>query len=96
MSKICYNFSGIAKERLERNEMTWEIAVGMFGIISAFVAVMNVVVKVNSAILKLESAVMQLKETMEHQSDKNAHFYTELSEHEKRITVLEREWGTKL
>lgn len=96
MPKICYNLGGIAKKRVERNKMTWEIAVGMFGIISAFVAVMNVVVKVNSAILKLESAVTQLKETMEHQSDKNAHFYTELSEHEKRITVLEREWGTKI
>lgn len=76
--------------------MTWEIAVGMFGIISAFVAVMNVVVKVNSAILKLESAVTQLKETMEHQSDKNTHFYTTLSEHEKRITAIEGKRGTKI
>lgn len=76
--------------------MTWEIAVGMFGIISAFIAVMNIVVKVNSTLLKLESAVVQLKVTMEHQSDKNAHFYTELSEHEKRISVLEREWGAKI
>lgn len=69
--------------------MTWEIAVGMFGIISAFIAVMNVVVKVNSTLSRLESAVLQLKETMEQQSNKNAHFYTELSGHEKRITVLE-------
>lgn len=76
--------------------MTWEIAVGMFGIISAFIAVMNVVVKVNSTLSKLETAVIQLKETMEHQSDKNAHFYMELSEHEKRILVLEREWGMKI
>ena len=76
--------------------MTWEIAVGMFGIICAFIAVMNVVVKVNSTLSKLETAVIQLKETMEHQSDKNAHFYTELSEHEKRILVLEREWGMKI
>ena len=76
--------------------MTWEIAVGMFGVISAFVAVMNVVVKVNSAILKLESAVVQLKETMEHQSDKNAHFYTVLAEHEKKISALEREMGVRL
>ena len=76
--------------------MTWEIAVGIFGIISAFIAVMNVVVRINSTLAKLESAVVQLKETMEHQSDKNAHFYTELSEHEKRILVLEREIGTKI
>ena len=84
------------EKRLERIDMTWEIAVGMFGIVSAFIAVMNVVVKVNSTLSKLESAVLQLKETMEHQSDKNAHFYTELSEHEKRIMVLEREMGTRI
>lgn len=71
--------------------MTWEIAVGMFGIISAFIAVMNVVVKVNSTLSRLESAVIQLKEFMERQSDKNAHFYTALSEHEKRISMLEAE-----
>ena len=71
--------------------MTWEIAVGIFGIISAFIAVMNVVVKVNSTLSRLESAVIQLKEFMERQSDKNAHFYTELSEHEKRISMLEAE-----
>jgi hypothetical protein len=94
--KRWYNTDGIAKQRLERMNMTWEIAVGMFGIISAFIAVMNIVVKVNSTLLKLESAVVQLKATMEHQSDKNAHFYTELSEHEKRISVLEREWGAKI
>ena len=84
------------EKRLERINMTWEIAVGMFGIVSAFIAVMNVVVKINSTLSKLESAVLQLKETMERQSDKNAHFYTELSEHEKRISVLEREMGTRL
>ena len=76
--------------------MTWEIAVGVFGIISAFIAVMNVVVKINSTHAKLESAVIQLKETMERQSDKNNHFYTELAEHEKRISVLERDFGTKI
>ena len=91
-----YNTYGIAKGRLERMDMTWEIAVGMFGIISVFIAVMNVVVKVNSTLSKLEAAVVQLKETMEHQSDKNAHFYTELSDHEKRLSVLEREWGAKI
>lgn len=75
--------------------MTWEIAVGMFGIISAFIAVMNVVVKVNSTLSRLESAVLQLKETMERQSDKNAHFYTELSKHEKRIAMLENLRGAR-
>ncbi len=76
--------------------MTWEIAVGIFAMVSAFIGVMSIVVKVNSTLAKLESAVLQLKETMERQSDKNAHFYTELSEHEKRITVLEMEMGTRI
>lgn len=75
--------------------MTWEIAVGLFGIISAFIAVMNVVVRVNSTLSKLETAVIQLKECMERQSDKNAHFYTELSDHEKRIMMLESQWGVE-
>lgn len=70
--------------------MTWEIAVGMFGIISAFIAVMNVVIKVNSTLSRLEAAVLQLKETMERQAAKNAHFYEELNEHDKRILALER------
>lgn len=69
--------------------MTWEIAVGMFGIITAFIAIMNIVVKVNSTLSKLESAVIQLKDYMERQSEKNAHFYTVLAEYEKRISMLE-------
>ena len=81
---------------LQLQQLYNEIAVGVFGIISAFIAVMNVVVKINSTLAKLESAVIQLKETMENQSDKNNHFYTELAEHEKRILVLEREWGAKI
>ena len=76
--------------------MTWEIAVGVFGIVSAFIAVMKVVVRINSTLVKLENAMVQLKETMERQSDKNNHFYSELAEHEKRISVLEREFGTKI
>jgi hypothetical protein len=90
---MCYNNIGITDSAEKGAKMTWEIAVGMFGIISAFIAVMNVVVKINTTLSKLEAAVIQLKECMEHQSDKNAHFYTELSEHEKRLVVLEREWG---
>ena len=69
--------------------MTWEIAVGMFGIISAFIAVMNIVVKANSTLSKLGSAVKQLKDYMERQSDKNAHFYTALADYEKRISCIE-------
>lgn len=74
--------------------MTWEIAVGMFGIISAFIAVMNIVVKVNSTLSKLESAVKQLKDYMERQSDKNAHFYTSLADLEKRVSFIEERGHT--
>lgn len=74
--------------------MTWEIAVGMFGIISAFIAVMNIVVKVNSTLSKLESAVKQLKDYMERQSDKNAHFYTALADLEKRVSFVEERGHT--
>lgn len=70
--------------------MTWEIAVGLFGMISAFIAVMSVVVKVNSTLSRLECAVVQLKEFMERQSSRNEHFYKELAEHEKRLDALER------
>lgn len=94
--KLCYNKGGIKKNAWKGIKMTWEIAVGIFAMISAFIGVMSIVVKVNSTLSKLESAVIQLKETMERQSDKNAHFYTELSEHEKRIMVLEREMGTRI
>ncbi len=89
-----YNYTE-GRKRGKGRRMTWEIAVGMFGIVSAFIAVMNVVVKINSTLSKLEVAVVQLKECMERQSDKNAHFYTELSEHERRISVLERQWGVE-
>ena len=96
ITKIWYNKNGIRKNAWKGTKMTWEIAVGIFAMVSAFIGVMSIVVKVNSTLAKLESAVIQLKETMERQSDKNAHFYTELSEHERRITVLERETGTRI
>lgn len=70
--------------------MTWEIAVGMFAVFSAFVAVMNIVVRVNSTLTKLESTVKQLGECIDRQSGKNAHFYDKLSDHEGRILCLER------
>ena len=59
---MCYNNIGITDSAEKGTKMTWEIAVGMFGIISAFIAVMNVVVKINTTLSKLEAAVIQLKE----------------------------------
>lgn len=69
--------------------MTWEITVGLFTLISAFIAVMNIVVKVNRTLTALESAVKQLTEHMEKQSQKNNNFYRQLSDHETRISILE-------
>lgn len=69
--------------------MTWEITVGLFTLISAFIAVMNIVVKVNRTLTALESAVKQLTEYVEKQSKKNNNFYKQLSDHETRIAILE-------
>ncbi len=69
--------------------MTWEITVGFFTIISAFIGVMKVVVNVNRALTALESAVKELKAYMEKQSGKNELFGDRLSDHEQRIVKLE-------
>ena len=69
--------------------MTWEIALGIFALIAAFVPVINVVVKVNKTLCSLEIVVKQIQEWIEDQSAKNGIFYTRLSEHEIRLTKIE-------
>ena len=69
--------------------MTWEIAVGIFALIAAFVPILNVVVKVNKTLCSLEIVVKQIQECIEDQSAKNGIFYTRLSEHEIRLTKIE-------
>jgi len=69
--------------------MTWEIVLGLFAILSAFIAVFNVVVRVNKTLCSLEAVVKQIKECMERQSEKNGVFFQRLSEHEIRLTRIE-------
>ena len=39
--------------------MTWEIAVGIFALIAAFIPILNVVVKVNKTLCSLDSLVLK-------------------------------------
>ncbi len=69
--------------------MTWEITLGIFAIVSAFIPVLNIVVRVNKTLCSLEVVVKQIKECIERQSEKNGLFFTRLSEHDIRLTRLE-------
>ena len=69
--------------------MTWEIALGIFALIAAFVPVFNIVAKVNKTLCSLELVVKQIKECIEDQSAKNGIFFTRLSEHDIRLTKIE-------
>ncbi len=71
--------------------MTWEILVGLAGILTPFLSVMSVVVKVNRSLVSLENAVKQMTLTLEKQHKKNGNFALQLSDHEKRIFFLEKE-----
>ena len=69
--------------------MTWEIVLGLFAILSAFIAVFNVVVRVNKTLCSLEAVVKQIKECIDRQSEKNGVFFSRLAEHEIRLTRIE-------
>ena len=69
--------------------MTWEIALGIFAIMTAFIPVINIVVRVNRTLCSLEVVVKQIKECIERQSEKNGFFFNRLSEHEIRLTKIE-------
>ena len=70
-------------------EMISNIITGPATLITAFVAVFNIIMKVNRTLCALELAVKQLKECIEKQSDKNSDFYCAISDHEVRISNLE-------
>ena len=69
--------------------MTWEIAVGFFTIVSAFVYAMSIVIKINRTLTMLVDSVKQLTRFMERQSEKNHDFGRHLSDHEIRLVRLE-------
>ncbi|MBQ9080971.1 MAG: hypothetical protein IJY27_07880 [Clostridia bacterium] len=69
--------------------MTWEIAVGLFTIVSAFIAVMKVVVRINKTLTTLDISVNRLNDSMTRQAAKNKLIFGELEDHEKRLQRLE-------
>lgn len=75
--------------------MSWEITVGIITLLGAFISVMSVVVKVNGTLTRLDETVRQLREFIEDQDRRNDSFVKTLASHETRITVLEREGGTR-
>jgi hypothetical protein len=77
------------QERNTKQQMTWEITLGIFAILSAFIAVFNIVVRVNRTLCSLEVVVKQIKECMERQSEKNGLFFNRLSDHDIRLTRIE-------
>ena len=70
-------------------EMISDIIAGPATLLTAAVAIFNVIIKVNRTLCSLEIAVKQLKECLEKQSDKNSDFYTAISDHEVRISNIE-------
>lgn len=68
--------------------MTWEIAVGVFTMASAVIAVTNAAVKVNKTLTSLEAAVNQLRDAIEKQSGKNSYFFRKIEEHDRAIERL--------
>ena len=69
--------------------MTWEITVGLLTLVTALIAIMNVVVRVNRALTALELSVKSLDESIQGQADINKKIVHNLSRHEKRLTALE-------
>lgn len=74
--------------------MTWEIAVGLFTILSALCGVMKVVVKVNRTLTALDISVNQLNQSIERQSEINGKIFARLDRHDRRIYELEHDIDT--
>lgn len=71
--------------------MTWEIAVGLFTILSALCGVMRVVVKVNRTLTTLDLSVNRLNECIADQAAKNEKIFSQLERCDRRLHELERE-----
>lgn len=69
--------------------MTWEIALGIFTLVSAFAAVTNVTARVNRSLVSLEAAVHQLRAFMERQESRNDLFSARIEDLDIRISRLE-------
>lgn len=71
--------------------MTWEIAVGLFTMLSAMCGVMKVVIKVNKTLTALDISVKRLNEYIDRQDQKNERLFSELDKCDRRLHELERE-----
>ena len=73
--------------------MNWEVILGLCTILTAFIAVFNIIIRVNKTLCSLEVVVKQIKECLDKQSEKQAEkngiFFERLSDHEIRLTRLE-------
>lgn len=67
----------------------YEVIAEPVALISAIIALFNIILKVNKTVQSLEIAVVQLRECIEKQSEKNSDFYAALSDHEIRLSKLE-------
>ena len=76
--------------------MTWEIVLGLFTLLSAFLAVFNIVVKVNRTLCSLEISVNRLNEFIEKQTDMNEKFLGTLTEHGVKIARIEDKIAAKV
>lgn len=70
--------------------MTWEIAVGLFTILSALCGVMRVVVRVNRTLTTLDLSVKRLNECIADQAAKNEKLFSQLERCDRRLHELER------
>ena len=75
--------------------MTWEIVVGIFTMIGAFVSVVSAAVKINRAIVLLEAAVNELKQHTKAQDEQNLRTSEKLERLDRRVLHLERKKSTK-
>lgn len=71
--------------------MTWEIAVGLFTMLSAMCGVMKVVIKVNKTLTALDISVKRLNEYIDRQEQKNERLFEGLDKCDRRLHELERE-----
>ena len=69
--------------------MTWEIAVGIFSMLAAFISVVNAAVKINRAIVLLESAVKELKAHITEQGGQALRTKEKIDRLDRRVFLLE-------
>ena len=75
--------------------MTWEIVIGLFALLSAFIAVFNIVVRVHRTLCSLEISVSHLNKFLEKQIGMNEKIFGKLSVHDMKIGRIEEKVAIK-